>query len=450
MHHGLPTWGSSLPSLRRPLAPDPRLLVDDQYHAQRKPVKSGGPSKAPRGDFPHAFSQRIAGMGRRLAQKGEPMSISIDRLEAFVFRAPIDIPVQTSFGIMRDRPAVFLRITDTDGCSGWGEVWCNFPTVGAEHRARLIDSVFAHLLVGRTIESASSAFFDLTEQTAVLAIQCAEPGPIAQCVAAIDMALWDLQARRNKLPLWKMLGGKSPHVRVYASGLNPTDPQVLAARKLTEGYRAFKLKVGFGLERDTANLRAMRQVIADAPLMIDANQAWDLDTAVTMSRAFEAFEPAWLEEPLRADRPMTEWQALASRTRIQLAAGENIASFAGFDAALASKALGVIQPDLAKWGGFTGCLSVARQLIDRGTRFCPHYLGAGVGLLASAHLLAAAGGDGMLEVDANPNPLRELTCGPMAHPVDGFVSLTDKPGLGVEPDINALQEFRRGHQVFHR
>jgi D-galactarolactone cycloisomerase len=375
------------------------------------------------------------------------MSLSIDRLEAFVFRAPIEIPVQTSFGIMRDRPAVFLRITDTDGCSGWGEVWCNFPTVGAEHRARLIDSVFAPLLVGRAIESASRAFFDLTDQTAVLAIQSAEPGPIAQCIAGIDIALWDLQARRSNLPLWKMLGGHSPQVRVYASGLNPTDPQVLAADKLAQGYRAFKLKVGFGRDRDIANLRALRQVIGDAPLMIDANQAWDHDTAVAMAKAFEAFEPIWLEEPLRADRPMTEWASLASKTTIRLAAGENMASFAGFDAALASKAFGVIQPDLAKWGGFTGCLSVARDIINRGARFCPHYLGAGVGLLASAHLLAAAGGDGMLEVDANPNALRELTCGPLSHPANGSISLTDAPGLGAEPDIDALREFRRAHQT---
>lgn len=378
------------------------------------------------------------------------MSITIDRIEAFVFRAPIDTPVQTSFGIMRDRPAVFIRITDKDGCAGWGEVWCNFPTVGAEHRARLIDSVFAPLLLGLTIESASSAFFDLTRQTAVLAIQSAEPGPIAQCIAAVDIALWDLQARRSKLPLWKMLGGDSPRVRVYASGLNPTNPQRLAAEKLAQGYRAFKLKVGFGLERDLANLRALRQVVGDAPLMIDANQAWDVSTAVEMANAFESFEPIWLEEPLRADCPMTDWRALASKTGMRLAAGENMASFAAFDAALASRIFGVLQPDLAKWGGFTGCLSVARKIIDQGVHFCPHYLGAGVGLLASAHLLAAAGGDGMLEVDANPNPLRDLTSGPLARPADGVMTLTDEPGLGIEPDLGALLRFARTHQSFQK
>ena len=60
----------------------------------------------------------------------------IEKIEAFVFRAPIEIPVQTSFGIMRDRAAVFVRVKDSDGAEGWGEIWCNFPTVGAEHRAR--------------------------------------------------------------------------------------------------------------------------------------------------------------------------------------------------------------------------------------------------------------------------------------------------------------------------
>jgi L-alanine-DL-glutamate epimerase-like enolase superfamily enzyme len=247
-----------------------------------------------------------------------------------------------------------------------------------------------------------------------------------------------------------MLGGHSPRVRVYASGLNPTDPHLLAAEKLAEGYRAFKLKVGFGLERDIANLRALRQVVGDAPLMIDANQAWDLSTAVEMACAFESFGLIWLEEPLRADRPLSEWQALASQTGMRLAAGENMASFAGFDAALASKAFGVLQPDLAKWGGFTGCLPVARKIIEHGTHFCPHYLGAGVGLLASAHLLAAAGGDGMLEVDANPNPLRDLTSGPLSRPADGVMTLSNEPGLGIDPDIGALSSFARSHQSFQK
>ena len=74
-----------------------------------------------------------------------------------------------------------------------------------------------------------------------------------------------------------------------------------------------------------------------------------------------------------------------------------------------------------------------------GRRYCPHYLGAGIGLMASAHVLAAAGGDGLLEIDANDNALRSLLAPPLGQVVDGYISLGEKPGLGVTPDIEALQ-----------
>ena len=84
---------------------------------------------------------------------------------------------------------------------------------------------------------------------------------------------------------------------------------------------------------------------------------------------------------------------------------------------------------------------MARKILASGLRFCPHYLGGGIGLAASAHLLAAAGGDGALEVDANPNPLRTLTCGPLAQVSDGAATLSDEPGLGPAPEVDSLREF---------
>ena len=367
--------------------------------------------------------------------------LRIARLEAFVFRAPIDTPVVTSFGTMRDRPMVLVRLTDADGVCGWGEIWCNFPTVGAEHRARLATSVLAPLVEGKSFASPAVAFETLTARTAVLAVQCAEPGPIAQAVAGVDIALWDLHARRLKQPLWKLLGGTSPRVKVYASGLNPDGPEKLAAARLADGYRAFKLKIGFGAERDTANLKALRAVVGDLPLMTDANQAWDLATAIDMASRLDAFGLGWLEEPMRADRPWSDWQALARATRIPLAGGENLMGYDTFDAALASGALGVLQPDMAKWGGFSACLPVAKRILAAGRRYCPHYLGGGIGLAASAHLLAAAGGDGLLEVDANANPLRTLACGPIAEVKDGHATLGDAPGLGFDFDPTAFARY---------
>lgn len=337
---------------------------------------------------------------------------------------------------------VLVRVEDEDGVVGWGEAWCNFPAVGAEHRARLVASVIAPILEGKRIDDPQRAFVLLSERTAVLALQSGEQGPLAQAIAGVDIALWDLAARRSREPLWRLLGGRSSQVPVYASGLNPDAPEKVAAARRAEGYGAFKLKVGFGAERDCANLRALRDALgSEVALMVDANQGWTLEQAIEMAPRLEEFGLQWLEEPLRADRPWDEWRRLGQRTRVPLAAGENLIGNDAFDNALHAEALGVVQPDMAKWGGFSGCLPVARRILAAGARYCPHFLGGGIGLLASAHLLAAVGGDGLLEVDANPNPLRTLTFGPLATVSEGMASLSEMPGLGVDIDVAALEEF---------
>ena len=101
----------------------------------------------------------------------------------------------------------------------------------------------------------------------------------------------------------------------------------------------------------------------------------------------------------------------------------------------------MLQPDLAKWGGISGCWPVIQRIRAAGLRFCPHFLGAGIGLMASAHVLAAAGGEGMLEVDANPNPLRSELAPPLARIVEGEVALGELPGLGFEVNLDQVSEL---------
>jgi D-galactarolactone cycloisomerase len=380
------------------------------------------------------------------SRENTPPAPAIAKVEAHVLRWPVQVPVQTSFGTMRDRPAVLVRVEDAQGAHGWGEAWCNFPACGAEHRARLIESVLAPLLIGHGHSSPPAAWRELTARTAVLALQSGEPGPIAQAIAGVDIALHDLAARRAGLPLWRHLAAirgavPSPKVHAYASGINPERPGETVQRLRREGYRAFKLKVGFGDALDVDNLAQVRAAAGDdLAVMVDANQAWDLQHALAMSARLAEFGPAWLEEPLRADRPWTEWQSLAAATPIPLAAGENSIGEAAFDELIASRAIAVVQPDLAKWGGISGVLGVAERIDAAGLRYCPHYLGAGLGLLASAHVLAArTTPEGWLEIDSNPNPLRTLLCPPLATLDAGMIELGDAHGLGIEPDLAQLR-----------
>jgi L-alanine-DL-glutamate epimerase-like enolase superfamily enzyme len=369
-------------------------------------------------------------------------TFAVRTVQAFCYRYPLSTPVVTSFGRMLDRPSVFVRVEDDEGNSGWGEVWANFPSTGAEHRARLVNEVLSVAISGFAASHPSDVFERLTQGTAVLALQSGELGPFAQTVAGIDLAIWDLYARRRKTALWKLLGGARSTIKVYASGINPTDSRQMAEAALNRGHRALKLKVGFDLACDRANLASLRELVGDGMLAADANQAWSKHQALEVGPHFEEFGLAWLEEPMRADRPWQEWQDLRTSIGVPLAAGENIASHAGFKQALGDNVLQVVQPDIAKWGGLTACSGIARDIIKAGKTFCPHYLGGGIGLLASAHLLAGIGGEGLLEVDSNENPLRDRFCGSVINISNGTVTLDDAPGLGLEPDLASIEQYR--------
>jgi L-alanine-DL-glutamate epimerase-like enolase superfamily enzyme len=370
-----------------------------------------------------------------------PDSFKIRKVQAFCYRYPLSTPIVTSFGRMNDRPTVFVRVEDEDGQHGWGEVWCNFPAVGAEHRARLINETLAPMIGGRVVAHPSEAFDYLSAATSVLALQCGEQGPFAQAIAGVDIALWDLFARRAGTALWRMLGGSSGRMRAYASGINPDGCVAVAEAAIRRGHRAFKLKIGFGAERDRGNLKELRRLIGDHVLAVDVNQGWSIGQALEQAPPLEQFALAWLEEPLRADRPWSEWRSLRDQVSIPLAGGENLAGSDTFATALAEGVLSVIQPDAAKWGGITGCVAVAREVAKANRTYCPHYLAGGIGLVASAHLLAACNG-GWLEVDCNDNPLREDFCGAVADVRDGEIALPEAPGLGIEPDVAAIERYR--------
>ena len=369
--------------------------------------------------------------------------IEIKSVETFVYRYPLEAPVKTSFGTMDDRPMVLVKLTDKSGFSGFGEIWCNFPAVGAEHRARLVESVFEPLVIAAQYADPNDAVIQLTNKTWVLGLQTGEYGPLSQCIAGIDTALNDLQARRVSQPLWKFLGGSDDKVGIYASGINPMGAEKTAEQAVGLGYRALKLKIGFDTAHDLQNIKSLTSILGtDGELMVDVNQAWEVQHAREMMHEMLNYQLGWLEEPIPVDRPDDEWKSIRNAAKIPLAGGENIFSEDKFKQILSAGLLDVIQPDLAKWGGISKVVPIAKEIISQGKRYCPHYLGGGIGLLASAHVLAAVGGDGLLEVDFNVNPLRTRIVDHFLDISSGKMILGNLPGLGVEPDLSSVEEYR--------
>ena len=362
-------------------------------------------------------------------------------IETFVFRVPTE-PIKVSFGTFRDRAMALVRIVDSDGAEGWGEIWCNWPAVTAEHRARLAADI-GERLIGRTLESPDQAFHALTSELEVLVLQTGEQGPIAAAIAGIDIAMWDLVARKRNLPLYRALGAlPRASLPVYATGINPDEPEKVAALHYANGHRAFKLKTGFGTGRDLRNLRAMREAIGpDAVLTCDANQALSVEQAIEFAQGAAPIGLQWFEEAIRVDQPVADWKRLAAESPIPLAGGENLQG-RQFDDAIADNALKVFQPDVTKWGGITGNFQVGSMAVKAGKRYCPHYFSGGVALLSSLHCLAAAGGTGLLEFDCWPNANRELVVGDLLPVTDGTVPIPTGPGLGATPDMKGLEPYR--------
>ena len=381
----------------------------------------------------------------------------IARLETFVFRVPLATPRINSFGKMTHRTALVVRLIDREGAEGWGESFCNWPAFAAEHRNRILTELIAPRLERRRFAAPQDLTAFLTSEFRVLRIQADEPGPFDQAIAAVDIAAWDLAARRADKPLYRVLGASHEveHVPYYASGLSPDQAVRIAECEVGLGTFAFKCKVGWGALKDLASLTELREVIGpDAVLMVDANQKWSMDEAREAISSFRPFDLSWVEEPIPADYPCADFADLAG-LGVPIAAGENVRGAEQFRKMMDVGKLSVVQPDIIKWGGISGCWPVARAALEAGLRYCPHYLGGGIGLLATAHLLAAMNNagfgdackgsteatEGLLELDATPNELRTMLADPFPRLANGFLEIPQAPGLGVVPDMKRLAQY---------
>ena len=367
--------------------------------------------------------------------------IKLERLEPILLRTKIDTPVITSFGTIPERAVLLVRVEDKDGAVGWGETFGNFPMHGAENRAHLIRDYIAPIILSNAWDSPVHAFDTVTSKTHIMTLQSGEPGSFAQAIAGVDIALWDLAAKKANQPLYQFLGGNRTTVPTYASGLNPSGFEAIVEQKLSEGYNAFKIKTGFGRKIDFSALTKIRDMIGDCSLMVDVNQGWDLSTAMNNWPAYSKFNLNWIEEPLPADRPLYEWSKLATQEGSPIAAGENLIGDEQFDKHIKAKVLGIIQPDMCKWGGFTKILPLAKRIVAAGLIYCPHFLAGPIGIMAAAHCLAVAGGNGVLEVDANVNPIRERLTGGLPSINNGHMLISKEPGLGLEPIVAELKRF---------
>ncbi len=231
----------------------------------------------------------------------------------------------------------------------------------------------------------------MNQSSNILRLQSGESGPIAAVIAGIDIALHDIVGKKCGLPLWRMLGGRSGKVPVYASLGRADDPLATAERFLERGFRAFKAHSSGTIADHVATVRPIRRLVGPScELMLDVNSSWDAQRAIEEIGQLAEDRLSWLEEPIPVDAPAETWCRLAAAAPMPLAGGENMVTSAMFDAAFAHRALRVLQPDITKWGGFSGGVPLARRIVADGAALLPAHVHRGPGL---AGIGAPAGGE---------------------------------------------------------
>ena len=267
-------------------------------------------------------------------------------------------------------------------------------------------------------------------------------GAITDVIGTLDVALWDLKAKANGEPLWKTLGASSRYVKAYASGidlcLSDDEIRTFYERQASFGICIGKLKVGLDRERDLRRIGIMREALATSGrepiLLVDSNEYWSPKQAIQHIRYFERHhELFWAEEPARR-WDYTGLRKVSDSVNAAVATGENLDDAADFRALIAHRAADILQIGVGA-GGITGAMRIAQMAdgfdLPVSVMNCPGNFMAHFAAVLPNHIwmeVVDAGQDKSFDHDSRVE--------------DGYIILGDRPGNGIQFDMEKLEQFR--------
>ena len=371
----------------------------------------------------------------------------ITRIEITHHQLPLDPPFPASWDTQpRTKfPATIVRVHDDAGNVGIGSGDAMYGF-----------SDYQRYFIGEDP-------LDLERHAAVLAnieFHAGRPWPV-------DVALWDLAGKIEDEPIWKMLGGHTDTIRAYASsGVHRSVPEMVevAERAIALGFPAMKVRFGRPtIDEDLAVIKAVRDAVGDRlELMVDCNQGWRMpwdtqqpwtvDHATDVALQLQAEQVYWMEEPLhRGDyEGMAE---LRSRVTMRIAGGELTREPYEFRELLQRGCFDVFQPDCVCSMGISGLRHLAAEVDAAGKIFTPHTWGNGIGVMANLQLTAGTVGTPFIEFPFDPP---EWTTARRDYILtetievdgDGWIRLSERPGLGIELDEAVLAKTLTGQATF--
>jgi len=360
----------------------------------------------------------------------------------------LETPFASASMQFRRRTHVLVEIVCSDGTTGWGE--CLGP---ARPNAAIVEAYSAWLIGMDPLETEkiwSTLYNALRDQ--------GQRGLAITALSGIDIALWDIKGKHFGASISTLLGGRfRDSVKAYATGSFKREGVDRLADNVTEavahrdaGFHAAKIKIGFDVEEDLAVVEAVRKAVGpDMRLMVDANHGYDVLEAIDFGRRASVFAIDWFEEPVIPEQ-LSAYHAVRQGQPIPVAGGETWHTRWGMREPIETRAIDIIQPDLAGCGGFTEARRIADLAGLHNIRLIPHVWGTAVHIAAALQFMAAlppnpprqSPREPILEFDRTDNPFRQaIVKTPLEH-VSGVVAIPDGPGLGIEIDRDALEAFR--------
>lgn len=364
----------------------------------------------------------------------------IESVSVCIARVPLDNPVTFSTRTVRAREYCLVKVRSTDGREGIG--YCYAVNSAGRLLSVAVTDSLAPLLIGQESLRIEGLWREMYQDSLLLG----RAGGLVRALSAIDIALWDLNARSVGLPLYRFLGAcVDDRVPAYASGgyyLPGKTPAKLAeemAGHVAAGFKAVKMKVGAGAPaEEEARIAAVREAIGDDILLtLDANNAWaDLPTAMTYMERFEPYRPYWIEEPFSPD-DIDNHARLAAATPVTVATGEIEAGRWRFKDLLERQAVGLLQTDATVCGGITEWRRIAATAASFGVRVSPHAWHD-----IHVHLVAATPNATFVEFmpDDHIVNFRRLIDRQLVAE-NGDLLLPQTPGLGFNFDPAAIERY---------
>lgn len=351
-----------------------------------------------------------------------------------------------SKALATERQSTVVRLTLADGTQGYGEAW-GMPAVNKAYLPLLSGQ-----LLGTDVFDCEHAFSRLLARHYHFGVQNA----LMHAISGIDIAAKDAMGKLLDLPVSRLIGGRRiGRVPVYASGGYLTEtpeadfrPQIEVMREA--GYPAVKIKIGLGPDSDEERVAITREMLGDqVEILVDINSNYTFDLARETISRLTPYRVGWVEEPL-SPLDVQGLERLARVSTIPIAAGEALYTVFDFKRLADAAAADILQPDLSLCGGFWQGRKIAELAAVNHIRLSPHVWGGAIGLAAALQYIAALPAyphadaipkPVLLEYDLGANPLRtEILTAPILV-ADGFATVPEGPGLGIEIDHAAMERY---------